>query len=1100
MRKSILLFVLLTLFGIPYLLAQGGFRITGQILSAEDNLPVIGVSVVEKGTTNGVITDIDGNYSITVSKSPATLQFSYVGMKTVEKLFTAATRYNVIMQPNTEMVDEVVVVAYGVRKKGTIAGSVSTVKAEKMENVPAAGFDQALQGQTPGLSVISNSGEPSKAAVFQIRGTNSINSGTSPLFILDGVPIASSDFNTISPGDIESISVLKDASSTSIYGARAANGVVVITTKRGLSMDKAKVTLRAQYGFSQLASDGKWTMMNTPERIQFEKEIGLDTGQDYDLLSRTNVNWLKEIFNDRAPLQNYEISVNRATDRLNYYVSGGFYDQDGIAQNSSFRRYNMRANAEVKASNWLKIGTSTMSAYEEVQQAEEGEMAIYTPIAGSRFMLPYWSPYNADGSIASENNGTWTGTGQNPIEWMANNPVSYKKYKVLSTVFADITPIQNLTVRIQFGADYSHATTFMQSFPSYVINNEQGTAGRNSSDVLKLSETATANYRWALNDDHSFNFMLGQEAMDYQSSGFQVVTKGQSSDFLTNISSGTRASSWDDTTSAYSYLSFFLRGEYNYKDLYYGEMALRTDASSRFGKDHRWGMFWSLGFMWNIKNESFLKDTEWLTSAQIALSTGTSGNSEIPYYDHLALVAGGPKYNDEAGIYPKQSGNEELSWEQTWSNNIGLRLGFFNRVNLDIDFYHKKTTDMLMSVPESYAITGEGYRWGMFWSLGFMWNIKNESFLKDTEWLTSAQIALSTGTSGNSEIPYYDHLALVAGGPKYNDEAGIYPKQSGNEELSWEQTWSNNIGLRLGFFNRVNLDIDFYHKKTTDMLMSVPESYAITGEGYRWDNIGAMVNRGVEVSVNSDIIRTKDFTWNLNANVSYNKNKLVELYNGVQEYVNSTTGLKFVVGHPVHEFFLNRYAGVNPANGDALWYTKDGELTTEFNESDKVMTGKTFDSPWAGGFGTTFAWKGLSLSAQFSWMADRWVMNNDRFFEESNGLYSTYNQSRRLLYDRWKKPGDITDIPRYGVTAQLDDRFLENSSFLRLKNLTLAYALPQTLLKKTNFFTSARVYLQGQNLLTFTGFTGLDPEMSSNIYRAQYPASRQFTLGIEVSF
>ena len=193
-------------------------------------------------------------------------------------------------------------------------------------------------------------------------------------------------------------------------------------------------------------------------------------------------------------------------------------------------------------------------------------------------------------------------------------------------------------------------------------------------------------------------------------------------------------------------------------------------------------------------------------------------------------------------------------------------------------------------------------------------------------------------TFENKQI--YDQLALVSGGPKYNDEAGIYPKQSGNEELSWEQTWSNNIGLRLGFFNRVNLDIDFYHKKTTDMLMSVPESYAITGEGYRWDNIGAMVNRGVEVSVNSDIIRTKDFTWNLNANVSYNKNKLVELYNGVQEYVNSTTGLKFVVGHPVHEFFLNRYAGVNPANGDALWYTKDGELTTEFNESDKVMTGK----------------------------------------------------------------------------------------------------------------------------------------------------------------
>ena len=978
MRKSILLFVLFTLTSIPLLLfAQGGYQVTGHIISAEDNQPMIGVSVLEKGTTNGVITDMNGNYSITVTKSPAILQFSYIGMKTMEKQVSAATRIDLKMESDAQMVEEVVVVAYGTRKKGTIAGAVSTVKAEKMENVPAAGFDQSLQGQTPGLTVISNSGEPSKAAVFQLRGTNSINSGTSPLFILDGVPISSADFNTISPGDIESISVLKDASSTSIYGARAANGVVVITSKRGLAIDKAKVTMRAQWGFSQLASDDNWVVMNTPERIQFEKEIGLDTGKDYNLLSRTDVNWLDEVFNDRAPLQSYELSVNRATDRLNYFVSGGFYDQEGIAQSSNFRRYNMRANAEVKASNWLKIGTNTMMAYEEIARAEEGEPALYTPISGSRFMLPYWNPYNADGSLASENDGTWTGTGQNPIEWMANNPVKYEKYKLLSTIFAEVTPIRDLTIRAQFAADYAHSTAFMQSFPSYIINNKSGKAGRSSSDILSLSETLTANYRWALNDNHSLNFLLGQEGIDYRSTGFQVTTQGQNNDRLTNLLSGTRAISWPDSNSAYAYLSFFFRGEYNYKELYYAEVAARTDASSRFGKDHRWGMFWSLGFMWNIKNEAFLKDIEWLTNAQIKLSTGTSGNSEIPYYDHLALVAGDANYNDEAGIYPKQSGNEELSWEQTWANNIGLTLGIFNRVNLNVDFYHKKTTNMLMLVPQSYAITGVGNR---------------------------------------------------------------------------------------------------------------------------WDNIGAMMNRGVEIAMDGDVIRTKDFTWNLSANVSYNKNKLLELYNGVEEYVNSTTGLKYVVGHPVHEYYMNRYAGVNPANGDALWYTADGELTTEYREEDKVMTGKTFDSPWAGGFGTTLMWKGLSLSAQFSWMAKRYVMNNDRFFEESNGLYSAYNQSRRLLYDRWKKTGDITDIPRYGVTAQLDDRFLENSSFLRLKNLTLAYVLPQSLLNKTHFFTSARVYLQGQNLFTWTGFTGLDPEVASNVYRAQYPASRQFTLGIDISF
>ena len=888
MKRGFLLFVSLAVMAIQSLFAQD-FSVKGTVFDGETNEPLIGVTIMQEGTNNGVITDIDGSYSIEIKGvAKATLVYSYIGMQSQQHVVTPQTnKLDITMKSDAQMVDEVVVVAYGVRKKGTIAGSVSTVKSEKMENVPAPSFDQALQGQSAGLTVISNSGEPSKAAVFQIRGTNSINSGTAPLFILDGVPISSADFNTLSSNDIESISVLKDASSTSIYGARAANGVVVITSKRGLSMDKAKVTLRAQYGFSQLARTN-WELMNTPERIAFEKEIGIDAGQDYNLLSRTDINWLDMVFNDRAPLQNYEISVNRATDRLNYYVSGGFYDQEGIAQSSEFRRYNLRANAEVKASSWLKIGTNTMSAYEETQQADDGSYTIVTPISASRFMLPYWNPYKKDGSLATIKDGSWAGTSENPILYMEQNPVKYKKYKVLSTVYAEITPIENLTIRSQFGVDYTHTTAFMQSFPSLSVNNGLGTAARRSTDMLSLTETTTANYRFNIKDDHQFNVMLGQEGVDYRYEGFDVYSKGQTNDFLTNVSAGTRASSWADTFSSYAYLSFFLRGEYNYKDLYYADFSVRTDASSRFGKDHRWGTFWSLGFMWNAKQENFLKDIDWLTNAQVALSTGTSGNSEIPNYDHLALVAGGPNYNDEAGIYPAQSGNEELGWEQTWSNNVGVRLGFWNRANLNVEFYHKKTTNMLMSVPESYAVTGEGYR---------------------------------------------------------------------------------------------------------------------------WKNVGAMVNRGVEITADGDIIRTKDFVWNVSANVSYNMNKLTELYNGVEEYVNSTTGVKFMVGHSVHEFFLNRYAGVNPANGDALWYDKDGNITNEYRESDKVMTGKTFDSPWMGGFGTTLSWKGFQLSAQFSWMAKRFVMNNDRFFEESNGLYTVYNQSRRLLYDRWKKPGDLPTFP-----------------------------------------------------------------------------------------
>ncbi|MBR5197128.1 MAG: TonB-dependent receptor [Alistipes sp.] len=974
---SNLLTIALLLLSTTSLSAQELIKVSGTVTSAEDTLPLIGVSVIS-GPNSGVTTGIDGTYAIAVSAGTK-LRFQYIGFAEHEWLVpegASAVTHDVVLESDSQRVDEVVVVAYGTRKKGTIAGSVSTVKSEKLESVPTAGFDQALQGQSPGLMVLSNSGEPSKAATFQIRGTNSINSGTAPLFILDGVPISSSDFNAISPSDIESVSVLKDASSSSIYGARAANGVVVITTKRGTTMDNAKVTFRTQLGLSQLARSN-WALMDTPERIAFEKEIGLDAGQDYDLLSQTNVNWLDAVFNDRALLQNYDISVSRATDKMNYYVSGSFFDQDGIAIGSTFRRYSIRANADVRASKWLRIGTNTMAVFEQVEQAEDGEYSLYTPISASRFMLPYWDPYREDGSIASESDGSWKGTGQNPLEWMENNRQQNKKYKVLTTLFAEITPIENLTIRSQFGADFTNSTAFMQSMPSYAPNNGLGAAGRAAYNTLNLTITNTVNYRTTLDGGHSLNFMVGQEGVDYQYEGFQLITQGQNNDYLTTLSSGSRATTWSDVTDAYSYLSFFGRAEYSYNDRYYADFSVRTDASSRFGR---------------------------------------------------------------------------------------------------------------------------GGRWAAFWSVGLMWNAKRESFLEMVDWLTTAQLAVSTGTSGNSSIPNYDHLALVGGDANYNDNMGIYPAQSGNENLGWEKLWTTNIALHLGLWNRLNVDLEFYNKLTTDMLMSVPVSYADKGEGFRWDNIGAMVNRGIELQLNADIIRSRDFVWNISANVSYNSNKITELYNGLDEYELSTTSTKLVVGHRVGEFYINRYAGVNPANGDALWLTKEGEVTTEFNESDKVMIGKSYIAPWQGGFGTTLSWKGLSLSAQFAWVADRWMFNNDRFFEESNGLYSSYNQSRRLLYDRWKEAGDVTDIPRYGVTPQMDSRFLENASFLRLKNLMLSYSLPASLLKKSHFFTAVRVYLQAQNLFTITPFSGIDPESSSNVYKAQYPMSKQYSVGIDLTF
>lgn len=504
--------IVLLMFALPVLAQSGGtVTVSGVVTSAEDKYPLIGAHVIA-GDNNGVSTLLDGSYSIDV-KPGDVLTYYYVGYEEVKHTVpdgAASIKHNVELKAETKSLEDVVVIAYGVRKKGTIAGSVSTVKAEKIENTPTAAFDQALQGQVPGLTVLSSSGDPSVAATLSIRGTNSINSGTAPLYILDGAAISSADLNTINPADIESISVLKDASSTSIYGARAANGVVVITTKRGRMASKPSITYRMQLGFSQLTQNN-WDLMNTAERIQYEKEIGLTSGKNYDLLGKTDVNWLDAVYNNAALLQNYELSVSGASDRTNYYISGGYYNQDGIAVGSYFDRYSLRANVEQRAADWLKIGTNTMLNYQGIEQADEGSYTLVTPISAARFMLPYWNPYRPDGSIASIDDGTWKGDGQNPLEWLEKNRREYKKYKLVSNIFAEATPVEGLTIRSQFSIDYSHMTGFGTSTPSYGPNLGEGSAQRISTDGMSLSVTNTVNYQFRKGDKHSFNFLVGQE-------------------------------------------------------------------------------------------------------------------------------------------------------------------------------------------------------------------------------------------------------------------------------------------------------------------------------------------------------------------------------------------------------------------------------------------------------------------------------------------------------------------------------------------------------------------------------------------------------------
>ncbi|MDD6254132.1 MAG: SusC/RagA family TonB-linked outer membrane protein, partial [Bacteroidales bacterium] len=759
--------------------AQTRVKVTGTVTSAEDGLPVIGAAVMT-GPENGTITSIDGDYEI-LAEPGTYLVFSSIGFIDQKIMVPASATFlcNVELKTESVRLEDAVVIAYGVRKKGTVAGSVSTVKADRLEDTPAPAFDQALQGQVAGLTVLSSTGEPSASATMTIRGTNSINSGTAPLYILDGVAISASDFNTINPADIESMSVLKDASSTSIYGARASNGVIVITTRRGRS-ERPVINYKMQLGFSSIAH-GKWDLMNTAERIQYEKETGMTDGQNYDYLSGIDVNWLDAVYDNAAMLQSHEVSVSGASEKTNYYFSGGYYNQDGIAPASGFERYSLRFNLEHRMCEWLKMGTSTMFNFQNIEQADEGSYTLVTPISAARFMLPYWDPYRKDGSLASINDGSWKGQGQNPLEWIENNPYRHKKYKALVTLFAEATLYKNLVFRSQFSADYSNVSSFGQSFPSYMPNLGEGTASRSASTGLNLQVTNTLTYRFNIGGDHDFNFLIGHEGENYHAEGFSVAGKGQTNDYLTDIAFSTRVTGWSSySDSDFGRMSFFGRAEYNYKDRYYAEGSVRTDGSSRFGKNSRWGVFGAAGFMWNIRNEAFAENARgWLTNAQASFSTGTAGNSSIPNYEHLELIGGVGDYLGSSGVAPVQPGNEDLTWESTWTTNLAFHLGFWDRLNVDLEFYNKRTTDMLMSVPLSYADSN--------------------------------------------------------------------------------------------------------------------------GYGYKWDNVGTMVNRGIELNVNADLLRTKSLVWSVNANAGYNKNKITELYNGVDEYETANTSTKLVKGHSLGE-------------------------------------------------------------------------------------------------------------------------------------------------------------------------------------------------------
>lgn len=950
--------------------------VTGTVISAEDNLPVIGAAVLNESAGNnvGTITDVNGQYSIKVSPGQK-LSISFIGLQ--EQVITVGSEnvINVTLEPDAIKVDDVVVVGYGTRKKGTITGSVATVSSSAIDSKPVASFDQALQGQVAGVQIVTNSGEPSAQSSVQIRGSSSMGASTAPLYVMDGVVIAAGDFATLNSSDIESISILKDASSTSIYGARAANGVIVITTKQGKFGERATVKVRAQYGVSNLL-DSKYKMMDSREMLEFEKEVGVRSG-DISGLADVNTDWTDLLYKT-GHTQNYEVSYSGGSDKSTYYVSGSYYNQGGIAINSGLERYTLRSNNQTRINNWLKLGSSISVGYSHAKTAVAGTTTQNAAIA-AMVTKPYDSPYDANGNLVQR---LGTSDNANPLSSVLYHPNSSNDLKVVASVFVEIQPVKNLTVKSLFGIDGYDFRSSNRSMPGYFNNSETGgSAYEGFGRGYRMTLTNTATYNLQTKSRHNVNFLLGQEIVTFTSESFGAQNTGTYDDRLSYLGAGTVATlASGGYSESYRYLSVFGRAEYNYDYKYYVDLSVRGDGSSRFAKGNRWGTFWSAGVMWDISKENFLAGNRALTSLQLNASVGTSGNSEIGYYDYMSWVNSGPIYNGIPGMAPS-----------------------------------------------------------------------------------------------------------------------VKP---GNPDITWESTMAYDLGVRMSFLNRINLTVEGYHKLTTDMLMNVPISQ-VTGFSTMTQNIGSMSNTGIEFDLNGDIVNTRSgFIFNLGVNFAYNKNKLLKLYDGSDSYLPAGTGTKNEVGRSLGSYFMPRFAGVNAANGDALWYTKEGEVVNYYNSDDAVFVDKLFVAPWNGGVTATFSWKGLSLSAFFNWMADKWVINNTRQFVENPNQAEVmqFNQAKRMN-QMWRKPGDITDIPRADIIRPqfATTMVLEDASFLRLKNVTLSYNFPDKIVKKMQL-QGLRVYAQGQNLLTWSKFQGFDPEDDGNLTFGRYPTARQFTLGLDIAF
>lgn len=969
-------------------------QVSGTVTDASTGEPIIGAIVqLQNSTSTYAMTDALGNYKINVPNE-GVLVFSYLGYATLEVAINKRAHIDVTLSLATESLDDAIVVAYGTVRREAKTGSVTSVKGDVISEAPVSSVDKMLAGKMAGVQVTAASGQPGASSQIRIRGTSSINAGNEPLWVVDGIPVMTGDqsyftntsnaMSVINPNDIESLTVLKDAAAASIYGSRAANGVILVTTKSGKS-GAARFTARVKYGVSQLANDNNFGVMTGEQLWNFQRTAAINAGHNPDdptsryylpksMLDEEMTDWLGA-FTRLGNQQEYEINASAGSDRGKFYSSLGYHKNEGIVHGIDFQKFTARVNSDYKLRRNLEVGTRVNLAYTKSNDTPMQSLYYSNPLFAGLTIRPWTPLYDENGDYnleISENSNT------NPL-WTAYNDVqNEQQYRVHGTMFLEWEPIKNLVLK----TNNSVETTFGEGIRYWAPNpgGTEGTLQTSNTQYVRMTTSNTATYSnmWG---DHSFRAMLGQEAMKQDFNYYYVYapTVDATIPFLsTSISSQDQVSYNENTRTL---MSFFSMIDYNYASKYYLQASVRADGSSLFGSDSVWGLFWSVSGSWNISSEGFMEDTkDWLSLLKLRASYGVNGNNNISPYQAYGLYATAA-YNGANGTLPSSPDNSSLSWEKNNTWNVGLDASFLdNKINFQVDVYDRLSHGMLLS----------------------------------------------------KQVP-----------------------------------------ATSGF---------------TSTLM----------------NIGSLKNTGVEAQIDANILKVGDFNWDFGVNFAHNNTKILDLGDVDEMTYSGDSRLKHVVGKSFFTFYLKDYYGVNPSNGEALWRTEDGTLTNDYNKAQYVYAGSP-EPKFTGGFNTSISWKGLTLSAFFEYKYGNKVLIIENRYVNSDGNQMTMNQTTSSL-NYWQKPGDTGCNPKpvAGNSSNsytfANTRWLEDGSYLRIKDLTLSYNLPQNILKKVNM-NGVKLYVSALNLYTFHDVKWFDPERGVDGMGAGiYPQTKTVIGGVEISF